>query len=93
MGKLNLTLTNNFMQLEIIAVIGNDAFLKRLNDNSFVVCRNLQVNEDLTCSWGYALGYFEHYNDAYACFMEKVVNRFAEYGKALELLRADLVEV
>ena len=86
MGKLNLTLTNNFMQLEIIAVIGNDAFLKRINDNSFVVCRNLTIHSDFTCSWGYALGYFENYNDAYACFMDNVVKEFSEYQK-------DLVEV
>ena len=81
-----LILTNNYMQLEVIAIIGNDALLKRLNDSSFVVCRNIEIYADLTCSWGYALGYFEHYNDAYACFVEKVVNEFTEYGK-------DLVEV
>lgn len=86
MGKLDIVLTNNGMQLEIIAVIGNDAFLKRLNDNSFVVCRNLTIHADFTCTWGYALGYFEHYNSAYKCFMEKVVSEFSEYEK-------DLVEV
>lgn len=81
-----LTLTNNYMQLEVIAIIGEDAFLKRLNDSSFVVCRGLDINEDLTCTWAFALGYFTKYDDAYACFMDKVVGRFAEYQE-------DLVEV
>ena len=81
-----MKLTNNYMQLEVIALIGEDALLKRLNDNSFVVCRGIEINEDLTCQWGYALGYFEHYDDAYLCFMDKVVSRFAEY-------KGNLVEV
>ena len=81
MSKLKLT--NNYMQLEVIAVIGGDAFLKRLNDSSFVVCRNIQINEDLTCSWGYVLGYFENYDDAYQCFIDKVVNEFTEYQQNL----------
>ena len=78
-----MVLTNNYMQLEIIAVIGNDALLKRLNDSSFVVCRGLEIHNDFTCTWGYALGYFEHFNDAYQCFMEKVVSEFSEYQEDL----------
>lgn len=77
-------LTNNYMQLELIAVIGKDAFLKRVNDNSYVVCCNIDIDhQNLTCTWGFAYGYFQEYDDAYECFMEKVVNRFAEYQKNL----------
>ena len=74
-----LSLTNNHMQLELIAVIGKDAFLKRVNDNSYVVCCNMDIHSDFTCTWGFAYGYFEKYDDAYKCFMDKVVIRFSEY--------------
>ena len=78
-----LSLTNNRMQLELIAVIGKDAFLKRVNDSSYVVCNNIEIHNDFTCTWGFAYGYFEEYDDAYECFMEKVVKRFAEYQENL----------
>lgn len=74
-----LRLTNNGMNLELLAVIGKDALLKRLNDNSFIVCRFLRIHNDFTCDWGYALGYFSKYDDAFNCFNEKVITPFKEY--------------
>lgn len=79
MAKLNLTLTNNYMKLNIIALVGDTALLARLNDNSFVVVNGLEVKEDLSCTWAFAYGYFEDYDRAFKCFHEKALGEFAEY--------------
>lgn len=84
MGKLNLQLTNNKMNLEVIVIMGNDALLKRLNDSSFIVCRNIVIHNDFTCEWGHAIGYFESYDKAYQCFIEDVVRPFEDYMYTLE---------
>ena len=83
MAKLNLTLTNNYMQLNIIALIGDTALLARLNDNSFVVVNGLDIKEDLTCTWAFAYGYFTSYDKAYACFYNKVLKDFTEYAEVV----------
>ena len=73
-------LSNGSMELELIALIGRDAFLKR-SDCTFVVVRGLNVHNDFTCEWDYALGYFEDYNSAFKCFNEKVIEGFSKYGE------------
>ena len=76
-----LRLNNGSMELELIALIGKDALLKRLNDNSFVVVRGLNIHNDFTCEWDFALGYFERYDNAFQCFNEKVVKEFSMYAE------------
>ena len=83
MAKLDLTLTNNYMKLNIIALVGDNALLARLNDNSFVVANGLKINEDLTCTWAFAYGYYESYDRAFACFNEKVLKDFQEYAEVI----------
>ena len=53
--------------------------LKRLNDSSFIVVRGLQIHNDFTCEWDFALGYFNDYDSAGECFNDKVVKDFQEY--------------
>lgn len=77
-----LRLKNNVMELELIAIIGNNALLKRLNDNSYIVCNGLNIHNDFTCDWNFSYGYFENYNQAYNCFIDKIVKPFMEYREA-----------
>lgn len=83
MAKLNLILSNGHMNLELIATIGDNAFLKRTNDSSFVVANGLHIHNDFTCDWDFAYGYFEKYNDAYNCFCEKVLKPALEYQELI----------
>ena len=80
MSNLELQLTNGGMQLNIIALIGSKALLKRLNDNSFIVVNGLHIHNDFTCEWNFAYGYVESYDVAYKLFNDKVVNEWLEYG-------------
>lgn len=73
-----LRLTNNSMNLELIALIGDNALLKRLNDTSFVVVNGLNIHNDFTCEWNFAYGYFEKYTVALQCFNEKVLKVLTE---------------
>lgn len=79
MAKLELQLNNGSMQLNLIACIGDNAFLKRLNDNSFIVVNGLNIHNDFTCEWNFAYGYFDDYDYAYRCFNRKVIQPFLEY--------------
>lgn len=78
-----LVLSNNSMQLKILATVGNNALLCRLNDNSYVVVNGLHVHNDFTCEWDFAYGYVSTYDSAYKLFMDKVVKPFAEYEDVL----------
>lgn len=80
MSSLELQLTNGGMRLNIIALIGNKALLKRLNDNSFIVVSGLQIHNDFTCEWDFAYGYVESYDVAYKIFNNKVVSEWLEYS-------------
>lgn len=79
MGTLELQLSNGRMNLNIIATIGDNALLKRLNDNSFIVVRGLKIHNDFTCEWDYALGYFNSYDKAGECFNDKIIKEWQEY--------------
>lgn len=79
MSKLELQLSNGGMQLNIIAVIGDKALLKRLNDNSFIVVSGLNIHNDFTCEWDFAYGYIDNYDKAYKLFNDKVVNDWLKY--------------
>ena len=79
MSKLELQLNNGRMNLNIIALIGDNALLKRLNDNSFIVVRGLKIHNDFTCEWDYALGYFNNYDYAFSLFNRKIVKEFSAY--------------
>ena len=79
MAKLELQLNNGGMNLNIIAVIGNDALLQRLNDSSYIVVSGLHIHNDFSCEWDYAYGYFDTYDQAGECFNDKVVKTFQEY--------------
>ena len=78
----NLVFENNSMRVKVIASIGNNALLSRLNDSSFIVVNGLNVKYDLTCDWNFSYGYFEGYDKAYQCFVEKIVKPFIEYEVA-----------
>ena len=80
MENLELQLVNGGMRLNIVAMIGDNALLKRLNDNSFVVVNGLHIHNDFTCDWNFAYGYVNRYDDAYRLFNDKVVNEWLEYG-------------
>ena len=80
MADLELQLVNGGMRLNIVAMIGDKALLKRLNDNSFVVVNGLHIHNDFTCDWNFAYGYVSSYDDAYRLFNDKVVNEWLEYG-------------
>ena len=80
MSSLELQLTNGGMQLNIIALIGNKALLKRLNDNSFIVVNGLHIHNDFTCEWDFAYGYVESYDVAYKIFNNKVISERLEYS-------------
>lgn len=79
MARLNLTLTNNYMKLNVIALIGDVALLERLNDSSFVVANGLNIKEDMSCSWAFAYGYYDSYDRAFKCFHDKALRVFADY--------------
>jgi hypothetical protein len=79
-----LRLSNGGMDLELLAIIGKDVFLKRLNDNSYIVAKGINIHNDFTCEWDFALGYFFNYDDAFQCFNEKIVSRFSEYAENLK---------
>lgn len=82
MTRINETVfTNNHMQLKIISTVGDRALLARTNDNSFIVVAGLNIKEDFTCDWAFAYGYFESYDHAYTCYMEKVIKEFSEYAE------------
>ena len=76
-----IRLVNNYMELELIATIGDNALLKRLNDSSYVVCNGINIHNDFTCDWAFAYGYYESYDSAYKCFIDKVVKPFMEYDQ------------
>ena len=81
MAKLQLQLSNGGMQLNIIGVIGDNALLQRLNDNSFIVVNGLNIHNDFTCEWNFAYGYLSDYDKAYQLFIDKVVKPFLEYDE------------
>ena len=82
MARINETVfKNNFMQIKIISTVGDKALLARTNDNSFIVVSGLDIKEDFTCDWAFAYGYFESYDHAYRCYMEKVIKEFSEYAE------------
>ena len=81
MAKLQLQLSNGGMQLNIIGVIGDNALLQRLNDNSFIVVNGLNIHDDFTCEWNFAYGYVNDYDVAYQLFIDKVVKPFMEYDE------------
>jgi hypothetical protein len=85
MGKLNLVLTNGSMQLELIAVIGDNAFLKR-QDSCFIVVNGIDIHNDFTCEWNFAYGYVWSYDKAYQLFIDKVVKPFMEYEDVINLV-------
>ena len=78
-----IELTNNYMKLNLLALVGDKALLARLNDNSFVVANGLEIREDFSCTWAFAYGYFTSYDKAYACFYNKVLKDFTEYVEEL----------
>ena len=80
MSSLDLKLTNGVMRLNIIALLGNKALLKRLNDNSFIVVSGLHIHNDFTCEWDFAYGYVESYDVAYKTFNNKVISEWLEYS-------------
>jgi len=80
MSKLELQLTNGGMRLNIVALIGDKALLKRLNDDSFIVVNGLNIHNDFTCEWDFAYGYVNSYDVAYKLFNDKVTNDWLEYG-------------
>lgn len=84
MADLELQLVNGGMRLNIVAMIGDNALLKRLNDNSFVVVNGLHIHNDFTCDWNFAYGYVSSYDDAYRLFNDKVVNEWLQYGEEFE---------
>lgn len=84
MENLELQLVNGSMRLNIVAMIGNKALLKRLNDNSFVVVNGLHIHNDFTCDWNFAYGYIDSYDKAYKLFNDKVVNDWLQYGEEFE---------
>jgi len=84
MAKLELQLNNGGMNLNIIAVIGNNALLQRLNDNSFIVVNGLNIHNDFSCEWDFAYGYLSDYDKAYQLFIDKVVNPFMEYNEMFQ---------
>lgn len=81
MAKLQLQLSNGGMQLNIIGLIGDNALLQRLNDNSFIVVNGLNIHNDFTCEWNFAYGYVNSYDVAYQLFIDKVVKPFLEYDE------------
>ena len=80
-----LKFTNGNMNIEVIALIGKNAFLKRLNDSSFIVVNGLNIKENNNCDWDFAYGYFERYDDAYECFNNKVIKEFQKYKETAEV--------
>ena len=76
-----IELTNNYMKLNLLALVGDKALLARLNDSSFVVANGLEIREDFSCTWAFAYGYYESYDRALACFNEKVLKPFQEYAE------------
>lgn len=84
MADLELQLVNGGMRLNIVAMIGDKALLKRLNDNSFIVVNGLHIHNDFTCDWDFAYGYVNRYDDAYKLFNDKVVNDWLQYGEEFE---------
>ena len=78
MSKLKVVISNGHMNLEILALIGDNALLHRLNDDSFVVANGLNIHSDFTCEWNFAYGYFQQYKNAYKCFNEKVLQPFLQ---------------
>ena len=80
MMKINeIVLVNGSMKLNVIATVGNIAFLKRLGDSSFVVVDGLDIElNGNKCEWSFAYGYFSKFDDAIACFKEKTKG-FIEY--------------
>ena len=83
MTRINeVEFTNNHMGIKIISTIGDKALLTRTNDHSFIVVDGLNINEDFTCNWAYAYGYFEDYEHAYRCYNKKALEDFAGYATA-----------
>ena len=80
MENLELQLVNGGMRLNIVAMIGDNALLKRLNDNSFIVVNGLHIHNDFTCEWDFAYGYVESYDVAYKIFNNKVISEWLEYS-------------
>ena len=81
----NLVLVNGQMNIRIIACIGDNAFLKRLNDSSFIVVNGLNIHNDFTCEWNFAYIYTESYNQAYTCFTDKILKPAMEYRELIEV--------
>lgn len=78
-------LTNNGMNLTVIAQIENNALLKRNNDHSYVVVNGLDVKEDNTCKWAFAYGYVQEFTDAVEIFEEKVFVPFKQSAVRREI--------
>lgn len=85
MSKLNLVLVNGGMNLEIIALIGNNALLHRLNDGSMIVVNGLNIHDDFSCEWNFAYGYFNRYDEAFLCFNDKILKPYQEYEEIAKI--------
>ena len=69
---------NNITQLNSIK---NNRFEHRLlNDNSFIVARNVHFKENNTCDWGSGY-YYNSYDDAYKYYVKEFVKPFIEYDE------------
>lgn len=80
----NEVYVNNFMKLTVESFIKdktdktcNYAVVNRLQDNTFIVVRNLTVdNESKTCTWGYAIEYdIKDASYATSLLIEKATSR------------------
>lgn len=78
-------LTNNGMNLTVIAQIENNALLRRNNDHSYVVVNGLDVKEDNTCDWAFAYDYTWELTDAIEVFEEKVFVPFKQSAVRREI--------
>lgn len=78
-------LTNNHMDLTLIANIEGNALLKRNNDNSYVVVNGLDVKENNTCTWAFAYAYVQEFTNAVEVFEEKVFIPFKQSAVCREI--------
>lgn len=71
-----LRLKNNFMELELIALIGDKALFKRLNDSSYIIANHISIHDDFTCDWGSGQYYDDDFSKAHRAFVNDVVKPF-----------------
>ena len=80
----SIVFKNGYMGIKVIATVGSNALLTRINDNSFIVVNLLRVDTvNNKCDWGFAYGYYESYDKAYEKFIETIVNPFLEYKEVI----------